>query len=269
MGLEGVEAREGGEQRGEVVLGLRGRIRADGHEDGQPVEGGGDGLGGRGGRVLRVNEVGDGPCVVPRVRAEGLEGEQEGYSPILVSVFRGREPVGESGHVQGRDGEDVEEALVAPGGEEALEGLRVGRVVEAQDGVGDAEVDLALGRGREEVARGEVPVVVREGLGELEGQLAGREGLVARGGLVQLEQLLDAGRAGLADAGVGNSEGREPLEVALVGGRGRGERLGVGRRRLGGLLVLVVEVARLREEPGVLAQDLEVLLPNGGRILLG
>jgi hypothetical protein len=156
--------------------------------------------------------------------------------------------------VQGRYGEDVEEALVAPGGEEALEGLRVGRVVEAQDGVGDAEVDLALGRGREEVARGEVPVVVREGLGELEGQLAGREGLVARGGLVQLEQLLDAGRAGLADAGVGNSEGREPLEVALVGGRGRGERLGVGRR--GPVRV----VARLREEPGVLAQDLEVLL---------
>jgi len=77
--------------------------------------------------------------------------------------------------VQGRDGEDVEEALVAPGGEEALEGLPVGRVVEAQDGVGDAEVDLALGWGRqeEEVARGEVPVVVREGLGELERQLRG------------------------------------------------------------------------------------------------
>jgi hypothetical protein len=101
---------------------------------------------------------------------------------------------------------------------------------------------------------------VREGLGEPEGQLGGRERLVARCGLVELEHLRDAGRGGLADAGVGPGERREPLEVALEGGRGRREGLDVGRE-----VAAPVVVARLGEELGVLPQDLEVLLPRGGK----
>jgi hypothetical protein len=53
----------------------------------------------------------------------------------------------------------------------------------------------------------------------------------------------------------------EPLEVARVRGRRRGERLGV--RRLEGVALS----AGLREELGVLLEDLEVLLFFFGGVL--
>lgn len=93
-------------------------------------------------------------------------------------------PVGELAHVVGRDGEDVQEALLAPGWEMvAFEGLEGGRAVEPEDRVGDLElVFFQAGAGREIEGR-EIPVIVREGLGEGERGVLLRAGgiLVCRG----------------------------------------------------------------------------------------
>lgn len=186
MGLEGLEAREGREDGGEVVARLGGRVGLDGHEDGELVQCGRDGLGGRGGGVLCVNKELDGLCVVLLwvVVVEHGETAREG-GEIRVELFGGvghvvREPVGEGWHVRGRDGQDVDEALVAPGGQALVEGVEIGRVVQAHDGVGHVELVLVLdsrGGGRGEVESGEVPVKVREGLGQGVGlHLARREG---------------------------------------------------------------------------------------------
>jgi hypothetical protein len=68
----------------------------------------------------------------------------------------------------------VQEARVAPGREGVLERGWRGRGREAHDGVGHVElVLLEARRGGREVEGGEVPVVVREGPGELVGLVAG------------------------------------------------------------------------------------------------
>ena len=170
LGLEGVEAREGLEGGGEVVARLLGGVGLDGHEDGEAVEGGRDVLGGGAGGVLRCNKVLDGARVVSRCPVQGGEAVRER------AVGRAHwGPVRDFRHVERGDGQDVQEALVAPGGEVAPEVVRGGRGVEAQDGVRDVELVLARGVGRGEVESREVPVKVREGLGELVG-LEAREG---------------------------------------------------------------------------------------------
>lgn len=73
---------------------------------------------------------------------------------------------------------------------------------------------------------------------------------------MELEELRDAGEGGLVEAAARLGEVLEPLEGARVSGGGGREGLGV-RRLVGGVLV-----AGLREELGVLAEDLEVLLPK-------
>ena len=77
----------------------------------------------------------------------------------------------------------------------------------------------------------------------------------ARG--AELEELVDTGHVCLFEALVRTSEGLEPLEVPREGAWFRGEQLGVCR-----LFVAPSDlvVAGLREEPGVLCEDLEVLL---------
>ena len=52
-------------------------------------------------------------------------------------AFRGREPVLKVWHVEGRDGENVDEPLVAPGAQTVMEVLEFGWVVEFHDGVCD------------------------------------------------------------------------------------------------------------------------------------
>jgi hypothetical protein len=70
----------------------------------------------------------------------------------------------------------VQEALVAPAFEVVVEVGEGGGAVQAHDGVRDVEVVL-LGRGGEgQVVCREVPVKVREGLGELVGLVAGEGG---------------------------------------------------------------------------------------------
>ncbi len=82
---------------------------------------------------------------------------------------------------------------------------------------------------------------------------------------MELEELVDALELGGGDALVRPGEGLEPPEVRGVGGGGRGgrERLGVGR---GGVFLspLFVVVAGLREELGILLEDLQVLLFYAG-----
>jgi hypothetical protein len=68
------------------------------------------------------------------------------------------------------------------------------------------------------------------------------------------QELGDSGGGGLVELLVRPGEVLEPLEVARVRGRRRGEGLGV--RRLEGVALS----AGLREELGVLLEDLEVLL---------
>ena len=154
------------------------------------------------------------------------------------------------------DAQDVQEALRAPGLEARLEGLGGGGVVQAQDGVRDVELVLRGADGWAQVVGREVPVEVREGLGELEGVLT-RGGDVQRmAGGVELEELVDALVGGLiVEFLVRLGEGLEPREVARVGGRAGREGLGVSGD--GGV---VVAVAGVCEELGVLLEDLEVLL---------
>jgi hypothetical protein len=78
---------------------------------------------------------------------------------------------------------------------------------------------------------------------------------------VELEELGDSGGGGLVELLVRPGEVLEPLEVARVRGRRRGEGLGV--RRLEGVALS----AGLREELGVLLEDLEVLLLFFGGVL--
>jgi len=161
--------REAHQGVGEVVgLGLRG-VGLDAHEDREPVEEGREGLARRIVWVLRGNKAPDRGDAVCRE-----EGEEEAQA-LRERVVRDREvPVGELGHVARRDGEDVEEARVAPGREGVLERVGRGRGREAHDGVRHVElVLLEVCWGGREVEGGEVPVVVREGLGELVGLVAG------------------------------------------------------------------------------------------------
>lgn len=160
--------REAHQGVGEVV-GLRG-VGLDAHEDREPVEEGREGLARRIVWVLRGNKAPDRGDAVCRE-----EGEEEAQA-LRERVVRDREvPVGELGHVARRDGEDVQEARVAPGREGVLERVWGGRGREAHDGVGHVELVLleAFLRGGREVEGGEVPVVVREGPGELVGLVAG------------------------------------------------------------------------------------------------
>ena len=167
------------------------------------------------------------------------------------------EPVGELGHVERGDREDVEQALRAPGLEVALQGLEGGGAVQAQDGVRDVELVLpGVCKGEQVVGR-EVAVKVREGLGELVGVLTRGVGFAATGRLVELEERVDPVHGRRVGAGVGLGEGLEPREVARVRGRVGREGLGVGRSVLPPLLLLM---AGLREELGVLLEDLQVLL---------
>ena len=164
-GWAGLGAREAHQGVGEVVgRRLRG-VGLDAHEDREPVEQGREGLARRAVGVLRGNKTPDGRDSVCREEVE------EEAQALGEGVVRDREvPVGELGHVAGRDREDVQEAQVAPGREGALEEVGSGGRVEAHDGVGHVElVLLEGGRGRREVEGREVAVVVREGLGELVG----------------------------------------------------------------------------------------------------
>ncbi len=90
--------------------------------------------------------------------------------------------------------------------------------MQAHHRVGYLELVLhEAGRGLE-VEGGEVPVVVRERLGELVGPLAqvGRPCLVA--GRVELEELVDASGRGLVEPPVRLREVLEPLELERVRG---------------------------------------------------
>lgn len=131
--------------------------------------------------------------------------------------------------------------------------------MQAQDGVRDVELVLRGADGWAQVVGREVPVEVREGLGELEGVLTrGGGGVVVQrmAGGVELEELVDALVGGLiVEFLVRLGEGLEPREVARVGGRVGREGLGVSGD--GGV---VVAVAGVCEELGVLLEDLEVLL---------
>jgi len=186
----------------------------------------------------------------------------------LVAVLRVLKPVGELGHVERGDPEDVQEALRAPGLEVVLQGFEGGGAVQAQDGVRDVELVLPGGSGvcwRAQVVGREVAVKVREGLGELVGVLTrgrdycgGRVELTATGRLVELEERVDPVHGRRVGAGVGLGEGLEPREVARVRGRVGREGLGVGRSVLPPILLLLM--AGLREELGVLLEDLQVLL---------
>ena len=134
--------------------------------------------------------------------------------------------------------------------------------MEAQDGVGHLELILCgrEGLARYEVEGGEVPVVVREGPCELErllGRRAGRASgvLAARG--VELEELGDAGLAGVRDAAERAGEVLEPREGLRVDGRAAGQGL-----RVGGQVGLLVGMAGLGEEARVLVEDLEGFLKS-------
>ena len=71
------------------------------------------------------------------------------------------------------DGEDVQEAVGAPGLELCEQAGARGRGVQAQDGVRDVELVLVRWRGVRQVVRGEVAVKVREAGRELVGLIPG------------------------------------------------------------------------------------------------
>ena len=250
-------------------------VGLDVHEDGEPVERGGDGLRGRAaGEVLRGNEALDGVRVLSGGAKEGLEaaaqrvrgrvlsgGAKEGLEAAAQRV-RGRvlvvrDPVAGLGHVGGRDGEDVQEALRAPGREPLPETVERGGRVQAQDGV--RHVELVLHPGQvvgQQVEGGEVAVVVRERAGQLVGLLLrGGGGVGLADGRVEPDELADPGGRGPVEPPARLGQVREPLQAPSAG-RGRvGEGLGVRE----GLVPLV---AGLLEQLGELPQDLEVLLPK-------
>lgn len=151
-----------------VVRGVDG-VGLDGHEDGQAVQGGRDRLGRGRGVILCGNEAFYGVCKLAWSLVEGVEAVQEGVD-VLVRIGRVHgEPVLKGRHVEGRDVQDVEEALVSPGIEQGAEGGKQGRGVQAHDGVGDVELVLVGDGGRAEVVEGEVAIEVGQGLRELVG----------------------------------------------------------------------------------------------------
>lgn len=254
-----------------LVLG----VGLDAHEDGEAVERAHDGLGcGRGLLPQRRNKQVHAAFVFAWVRVVQLEEVMESARVLVCAVTRGvdGEPVGERGHGEGRDGEDVDEALVAPRGllEEQVGG---GGGVGLEERVGDEEVELGLGRARgdrgEEGKGHEVPIEVGELLDEGGGEFAlegrrGREGL-GRACRLELEELQDAcpGLVGEVLERVG--EVLEPLEVARKRIWGRGEGLDVCGQGGGFMfcisaLVLSGLHARLGDEFAVLFEDLEVFL---------
>ena len=224
--VDGVKLREAGERDGEVVLKLS--VGLDAHEDREPVDGGRDGLGGGAGGVLRINEALDGVRVIGRSGMEGLEAVDEGAGAHVLVRIGGIDgkPVGEGGHVERGDREDVEQALGAPGLEFGLKVLEGGGVVQAHYGVGHAELVLWGVHGGPEVGGHEVPFEVREGLGELK-RVVGRGGqdlVWLFPGEVELEELLDVDEARPIEAAERLGEGLEPREVGRVRGRRGRER---------------------------------------------
>ena len=165
------------------------------------------------------------------------------------------------------DAQNVEQALRAPVFEQGLE-LEVGsRRVKAHDGVRDVDLVLLGEWSGFEVVCGEVAVEV----GKLLGELVRHEALGFRVGLIEWffavvansgaegHELVDALDVGGFEALVRPREELEPLEGARKGVWIRRERLGVcGLIRL--LLFCLLLLAGLREELGVLLEDLEVLL---------
>lgn len=175
-----LEVREGGEGRCEVVVLGVGGVGLDVHEDGEAVDERRNGLRCRGCRAVeRCNKAFDGPHVLSRCGVDAVEEVGEG-ARVLVGGRVGRvdgEPVCEGGHVVRCEGQDVDEALGAPVGE-----VGVGVAdppVQAQDGVGDVEVELRGGEGhlvgcerRAEVEGREGPIEMGELVRELDGELA-------------------------------------------------------------------------------------------------
>ena len=108
---------------------------------------------------------------------------------------------------------------------------------------------------------------MRERLGELVGgeALAPGSRLVACG--VQLDQFGDAGVAGLVESRVWLGQGVEPLEVSWVGtGRERPGLTLIPRRNQLLSNELPSAVAGVRQELGVLLEDLEVLLLHASQV---
>ena len=175
-----LEVWEGGEGCSEVVVLGVGGVGLDVHEDGEAVDERRDGLGCRGCRAVeRCNKAFDGPHVLSRRGVDAVEEVGEGARVLVGGRVGGvdGEPVCEGGHVVRCEGQDVDEPLGAPVGE-----VGVGMAdppVQAQDGVGDVEVELRGGEGhlvgcerRAEVEGREGAVEMGELVRELDGELA-------------------------------------------------------------------------------------------------
>ena len=110
---EKIKVREGCEGLCEAVACLVLCVALDAHEDGETVEDGEEGLIGRAVWIACRDVALDG---LHSVREE--VGEEEADVLGLGGIVSSWEvPVGELGHVVDRDGEDVEQALSAPGQE--------------------------------------------------------------------------------------------------------------------------------------------------------
>lgn len=196
---ERVQGRERAQCDGEIVVCRVICVGLDVHEDGQSIQLCEEGLVVRLLHVLRLDEGLDriGP-IGEEFGEEGLDGGILGwpgeYSNGTIPVLGGdgrvipgvewvvaREaPVDQVGHVVGRDGQDMEEALFAPSREVLLfEEGQGGRVLQAEDGVGHLELvlfEIRLGLALElletvlglEVEQGEIAIVVGQGLGQPE-----------------------------------------------------------------------------------------------------
>lgn len=205
---ERVQGRERAQCFGEIVVCRVIGVGLDVHEDGQSIQLCEEGLMMRLIHVLRLDEGLDriGP-IGEEIGEEGLDGGilgwpgeySNGTIPVLGGAMGGGDgrvipgveaPVDQVGHVVGRDGQDMEEALFAPSREVLLfEEGQGGRVLQAEDGVGHLELVLletflrllglalklpgirlvlALIRLGLEVEQGEIAIVVGEGLGQPE-----------------------------------------------------------------------------------------------------
>jgi hypothetical protein len=153
--------------------------------------------------------------------------------------------------------EDVEEALIAPRRHPRPHELveRGAPVLRAETELRVGDVELVLARVLvPEVEGREVPIEVGQGLGEVERDLLR---LLVEGGraeAVELEELADTPGRGRREGRGRGGEALEPLEVQRVRGRGGRELARRGR-----------VLAGLREEPGVLPEDLDILLRFGTR----
>lgn len=197
---ERVQGRERAQCFGEIVVCRVIGVGLDVHEDGQSIQLCEEGLVMRLIHVLRLDEGLDriGP-IGEEFGEEGLDGGILGwpgeYSNGTIPVLGGamgqggsdgrvipgvEAPVDQVGHVVGRDGQDMEEALFAPSREVLLfEEGQGGRVLQAEDGVGYLELvlfEIRLGLALElletvlglEVEQGEIAIVVGQGLGQPE-----------------------------------------------------------------------------------------------------